>query len=103
MDEFTFEKLSPEEVNLIVRFIDEKRAESDLKELYVNSLLREDILTLLDRYCTVIYYPAGETDRENNHGFHNIYPFGRSGRDEIEHCLHQHQPEPRKANLYCCP
>lgn len=58
----------PEDVvKSIVEFINQKRADSDLKAQFPNKLLREDVLKMLDRYCTVIYYPI---KGEENHGFH---------------------------------
>jgi hypothetical protein len=54
-------------VDLIVKFIKEKRESSDLKTKFPNSLLRTDVLDLLDIYCTVIYYPL---ENESNNGFH---------------------------------
>lgn len=42
----------------------EKR--SSLEE-FPNTLLRSDVLQLLEKYCTVIYYPL---DEQSNNGFH---------------------------------
>lgn len=38
-----------------------------LRESFPNTLLREDVLELLDRFCTVVYFPL---KREENNGFH---------------------------------
>lgn len=38
-----------------------------LKHEYPNVILKTDVLSILDRYCTVIYYPLED---ERNNGFH---------------------------------
>lgn len=48
-------------------FIDNKFEEDNLRDFFQNSLLRDDVLELLDRYCTVVYYPL---ENEGNNGFH---------------------------------
>lgn len=48
-------------------FIDKKFEEDNLRDFFQNSLLRDDVLELLDRYCTVVYYPL---ENEGNNGFH---------------------------------
>lgn len=73
---FTLSKLPQEQVEFISQFIKKKRENPELVEQYVNPLLREDILTLLEQYCTVIYYPAKEECEEANNGFHVVYPLG---------------------------
>jgi len=54
-------------VGHITHFINEKRESQILKTKFPNQLLREDVLDLLDMYCTVIYYPL---ENESNNGFH---------------------------------
>lgn len=53
--------------NSITKCIDEIFKRESLKDAFPNTLLREDVLDLLDRFCTVVYYPL--TNEENN-GFH---------------------------------
>ena len=48
-------------------FIAKKFQEDNLRDFFQNSLLRDDVLELLDRYCTVVYYPI---ENEGNNGFH---------------------------------
>ena len=48
-------------------FIAKKFEEDNLRDFFQNSLLRDDVLELLDRYCTVVYYPI---ENEGNNGFH---------------------------------
>lgn len=48
-------------------FIIKKFEEDNLRDFFQNSLLRDDVLELLDRYCTVVYYPL---ENEGNNGFH---------------------------------
>lgn len=72
MEKFNAEKLPQEQVQAIREFIKKKRNELDSENVHLNAVLREDIFPLLDRYCTVIYFPI--EDSENN-GFHVSYPF----------------------------
>lgn len=48
----------------ISRYIKERFEKEDLLASFQNPLLREDMLELLDRYCTVVYYPI--QDKSNN-------------------------------------
>lgn len=82
MDMCQLTKLPKDQVDCIIRFIKEKRESPELEETYVNPLLREDILTLLDSYCTVIYYPVPEPEQGNN-GFHVQYPTDRGSRNFV--------------------
>lgn len=50
----------------IINFINKKFEQDNLSVLFQNPLLREEMLDLLDRYCTVVYYPVDNTD---NNGF----------------------------------
>lgn len=50
----------------IKNFINVKFAQDNLSVLFQNPLLREEVLDLLDRYCTVVYYPIDDTC---NNGF----------------------------------
>lgn len=59
--------LNEEVVAAIKDFINDKFEAEHLKSEFPNQLLREDTLALLDKYCTVIYYPL---DHEENNGFH---------------------------------
>ena len=66
-------------VDLIVKFINEKRESDNLKTDFPNSLLRADVLDLLDRYCTVIYYPL---ENESNNGFHITGILDKNGNEK---------------------
>lgn len=58
----------PMEVEDYIRkLIDRKKREEDLETSFPNPLLREDVLDLLDRFCTVVYFPL---EGERNNGFH---------------------------------
>lgn len=48
-------------------FKDKKFDDYKLHHIFPNTLLRSDVLNLLDMYCTVVYYPLEE---DNNNGFH---------------------------------
>lgn len=65
METFKLEKMPDEWVCEIQTFIEAKREK--FRRDFVNQLLREDLLLLLDKWCTVIYYPVND---EQNHGFH---------------------------------
>ena len=71
--------LPQDAVDLIVQFINEKRELPDLKTKFPNSLLRADVLDLLDIYCTVIYYPL---ENESNNGFHITGIPDKKGNDK---------------------
>lgn len=58
----------PEKSIQVIKNLIQSRFERDnLKASFPNPLLREDVLALLDQYCTVVYFPL--EDEENN-GFH---------------------------------
>ena len=47
--------------------IAEKKQAPELKRLFVNTILREDIFDILESCCTVVYFPL--SDEEENDGF----------------------------------
>ena len=49
------------------KFINNKFNAENLSARYPNTLLRDDIFSLLEMFCTVIYYPLDEETK--NHGF----------------------------------
>lgn len=65
-------------VDAIKKFIQIKFEKEKLKVEFPNVLLRKDVLKLLDKYCTVIYYPL---ENESNNGFHINIPSKRSEND----------------------
>ena len=69
----------PYEAEAIIRgFICQKLKREDIYASYPEQLLREDTLELLDRFCTVVFYPL--EDEENN-GFHVSIPF-KNGHEQ---------------------
>lgn len=57
----------------IKNFIEDKFGEHNLYNEFPNLLIKEDVLSILDKFCTVIYYPL---NNERNNGFHiNNFPF----------------------------
>lgn len=56
-----------EMVSSIRQFISEHLNSDDLKDRFKNRILRDEVLDILDLYCTVVYYPF---EGEKNHGFH---------------------------------
>ncbi|MCM1233999.1 MAG: ImmA/IrrE family metallo-endopeptidase [Ruminococcus flavefaciens] len=63
--------LTDGQVDLIRRMIADQFNLDNLKESFPNPLLREDVLALLNRYCTVVYFPL---NGEQNNGFHVKVP-----------------------------
>lgn len=57
----------PENVVKEIKLCVQEHLQEDWKKRYPNPLLREDVLDLLDDFCTIIYYPL---PNENNNGFH---------------------------------
>lgn len=65
----------------ISHYIQEKFEQENLRASFQNPLLREDMLELLDRYCTVVYYPI--QDKSNN-GFRlKEMPFADGSRHDF--------------------
>lgn len=58
-------------INTITKFVSNKLNDDNIRVAFPNALLREDVLELLDRYCTVVYYPLYN---ESNNGFHINLP-----------------------------
>ena len=65
------ELLNEQFVEVIKEIIKNKRDEESLKVDFPNPVLRQDVLSLLDNNCTVIYYPL---EQEVNNGFHTDIP-----------------------------
>lgn len=58
----------PYEIETIIeRFISEKLAAENLHDEFPNRLLRDDVLDILDRFCTLVYYPL--EGKDHNNGF----------------------------------
>lgn len=76
MNDFTI--LSNQVETCIQELIDQTFQNEDLRNIFPNRLLREDVLDLLDRYCTVVYYPLEEEERNNGFRIKEI-PF-QTGR-----------------------
>lgn len=57
----------------IKKINEDKFKEYNLYNEFPNLLIKEDVLSILDKFCTVIYYPL---NNERNNGFHiNNFPF----------------------------
>ena len=66
-------QILPKEVELAIKtLITQKFEQNDLQTDFPNKLLRGDVLRLLDKFCTVVYYPI---EHESNNGFHVSIPF----------------------------
>lgn len=57
--------LSYDVEEIIKGFIDQKFKEEKLRDEFPNPLLRDDVLNILDKYCTLVYYPLEGGDRNN--------------------------------------
>ena len=77
MNDFTI--LSNQVETCIQELIDQTFQNEDLRNIFPNRLLREDVLDLLDRYCTVVYYPLEEEERNNGFRIKEI-PFSTRPR-----------------------
>lgn len=60
-------ELQDEIVEAIRKCINRNMQQDEIQALFPNQVLRDDVLELLNRYCTVVYYPLED---ENNNGFH---------------------------------
>ena len=62
--------------------IAEKKQAPELKRLFVNTILREDIFDILESCCTVVYFPL--SDEEENDGFQvaRAVDYGKQGAHE---------------------
>lgn len=65
-------------VTQIKEFINVKTREDQIRNKYPNPLLREDIFSILDMYCKVIYFPLPE---ETINGFHITGMVDSNGED----------------------
>lgn len=74
--------LDAESVEFIQNFINRKVDEDNLRKSFPNPLLREDVLSLLERYCTGFFFPL---DEEKNNGFHIKVP---DRHDEERHFVY---------------
>lgn len=81
MKTVNLESVSEKQVSLILEFIKGKRDNAEIREAFINPVLREDILSLLERHCTVIYYPLEHDEKTQNDGFHVRYPVGHHGQE----------------------
>lgn len=60
--------------DVIQSFIKDKFNENQLYDHFPNPIIKENTLDLLDRFCTVVYFPL---ENESNNGFHvNDMPMG---------------------------
>lgn len=72
MDKIT---ILPSDIEPIIkRFIDDKFETEKLRNEFPNRLLRDDVLKILDRYCTLVYYPLEGEDHNNGFRLKDI-PF----------------------------
>ena len=81
-------KVLPKEVGEeIAKYIEKKSKEENIAKNYINSILRKDVLEILDKYCTVIYYPIVD----KNNGFHLTGIPDKNGKDEHIVFINTHQ------------
>lgn len=95
METFDLQKISENQVISICQFIESKRAEiQSTAGIHLNAVLRDDIFWLLDRYCTVVYYPI---DDGSNNGFHVSYP--RQNGQEV-HFVHINTAQHKEKQIF---
>lgn len=82
-------------INTITKFVRNKLNDDNIRVAFPNALLREDVLELLDRYCTVVYYPLYN---ESNNGFHINLP--QSDGDKCHFCFYQYGSNHGETSLY---
>ena len=70
MEKFETQVLDQNIVDWIKEFCKVRLDELEKTGFLVNNLIREDIFPMLDRFCTVVYYPI---DDGINNGFHKTY------------------------------
>ena len=70
--------MDDQQVGAILEFIRECWEKNNLDTLYPNKLLRNDVLKLLDEYCTIVFYPLAD---HINNGFHTEIP-DKNGVDQ---------------------
>jgi len=70
--------MDDKQVDAILEFIKINWEKNNLNTLYPNKLLRNDVLKLLDEYCTIVYYPLND---HINNGFHTEIP-DKNGVDQ---------------------
>lgn len=83
-----------EELRTIIR---QKREELKKSNLYINEIPREDIFSILDHYCTVVYFPL--PDDESNDGFHVTMPVDYKDCGE-EHFVFLNTAKPREKQVF---
>ena len=93
MESFVAERLPETIVCEIKVFISTKLSEIREMGLYLNEIIREDIFPVLDKYCTVIFYPIEDT---NNNGFHKTYLF----HDEKKHFVYINTNQDREKQIF---
>lgn len=94
MEKFNAVKIPADQVSKIREFIEFQRNALEAENgVHLNAILREDIFPLLDRFCTVVYFP---TDDKENNGFHVSYPF----RDKMIHFVYINTAQYREKQIF---
>lgn len=58
-------QLPDEVIQSINIFLEQKKHEYE--SLFVNTIIRDDILNILEKFCTVLYYPLNDDDNDGCH------------------------------------
>lgn len=72
-----------EKISFLTNIIQNKRKALNGAGLYINEIVREDIFSILENYCTVVFYPLPQ--EEENDGFHITMPVDYKEGDAEEH------------------
>ena len=74
-----FEVLPKDVVKEIIAYKEQKWRENDLSPRFPNVIIKDNILNILDLFCTVLYYPLED---EKNNGFHLTGLPNRKGQEQ---------------------
>lgn len=85
------ERFPQQVVNSLKNLIEKKRSQQEVKETFINPILREDIFALLGRECIVVYYPL---ENEENDGFHIQIPV--NGKKQHFVYINTEKPMPKQ-------
>ena len=91
METFDSKKLEKENIEQINKFISSKK--EYIENTCGNELIRDDIFPLLDKNCTVIYYPM---KNEKNNGFHKDYIVDKT----VEHFVYINTAQHKEKQIF---
>lgn len=90
--------LPSQKVDMLVEISQRNREPLKKAGLYINDIVREDIFSILDHYCTVVYYPL--PDEEENDGFHITMPVDYKEGSMSEHFVFLNTAKPLEKQVF---